>query len=170
MEFLLEAYGKIVQWPVIVQGALGSALFALVVFIVRHAFSWAVQFLSKHNKKFRKERLFAELFQRKYLGDSNHNQKFIVFFIYQSLSFITRGLVFFCIGMLLGKISTFLFVIGTTIFLIYILRASLWLDPFVVESKEAPIMIWKRIAEIEIELYGKSAEDTKKKIAELSAA
>ena len=166
-DLLKQTFDAITQWPVVAQGAMGSALFAALSYLgqklARKAFSSFAQF----NKNFRKENLYRELIHKKHLQEPDRLQSVILVSVYQAFGYVARGLIFLALGWLFEGIIPLALKIGALGFLFYVFRAVLWVDRFTVDSKESDLQTWRRIREIEIEMNGAPDEDTVAKLKEL---
>lgn len=166
-EILQQAFEAIKQWPVIVQGALGSALFALLSYFGQMLTRKVVARLAKFNQHLRKDNLYRELFHKKFIRLPGWSDKIMVLSLFQASSYIANGLIFLALGWLFEGVIPLSLKIGLLGFLYYAFRAALWLDRFTVESKETDLQIWTRVKDIEIELYGAAKDDTLAKLKEI---
>ncbi|NKW89661.1 hypothetical protein HGG65_08550, partial [Alteromonadaceae bacterium A_SAG4] len=152
---------------VIIQGALGSALFWLILVIGQYLFSFIGTKITFANAAYKKETLYREYMQRKLTkGDMRH--EIISMSMYQALSYLLRGFVFLGLGFIMSEFIPLSNSIGGLGFLFYLFRALGWLKPFYVGARETDLELWKRIEEIEQELFGSVNDDTKDKLNELA--
>jgi hypothetical protein len=166
-DILIQAYEAIKQWPVLLQGVAGSALFAGLSFLGKVSTKKVVTYLAKANKTLRKDNLFRELFHKKFIRLPEMTDRILILSIFQALSYAASGLIFLAIGWLFDGLIPLSLKIGLLGFLYYIFRAALWLDRLTVESKETDLQIWERVKEIETELDGAPAKDTLEKLKTL---
>lgn len=163
-DILIQAYEAIKQWPVILQGVAGSALFAAISYLGKALTKRAIAYLSKANERLRKDNLFRELFHKKYIRLPGMADSIMILSVFQASSFLASGLIFLALGWLFEGFIPLSLKIGLLGFLYYIFRAALWLDRITVESKETDLQIWERVKEIETELHGAPAKDTLEKL------
>jgi len=107
----METLNKILDLPVIIQGALGSFLFWLLYESCKRFFLVASKFVAKHNRRMRHEVLVYERMQAIAMtsGDPNDRFHMILGCIYCGLSHAIKGLIYICFGLvtrdLLGPMS-----------------------------------------------------------------
>lgn len=166
-EILQKTFEAVMQWPVIVQGALGSALFALISYVGQRVVKKIVATLAKHNQNLRKENLHRELIHTKFIRMPGRTDRVMIVSMFQASSYIASGLIFLALGWLFEGIVPLSFKIGVLGFLYYVFRAALWLDRLTVEPKATDLQLWTRVKEIETELYGEPKNDTLAKLKEL---
>jgi hypothetical protein len=160
-------FNYITNCHVIIQGALGSALFWLILIIGQHLFNLIGSKFSFINKKYKTEILYIEYIQKK-LTRGKRGHEMVSTCTYQALSYLLRGLVFLGLGFILSNFVPLSNLIGGLGFLFYLFRALGWLKPFYVGEKETELQRWSRIEEIEKELFGLVKDDTKEKLVELT--
>lgn len=156
------------QWPIIVQGAAGSALFAMVSYCGRKITKTLLVKSARYSENIRKENLYRELLQKKYSRVADRGGKVTLIFIYQGLAFALRGLVFFALGQMWQPVFPLSSSIGALGLLYYLFKAVLWVEPYWIEPKTSDIELWLRVKEIEVALNGKAEDDTLEKIRRLS--
>ena len=164
---LIQAYEAIKQWPVLLQGVAGSALFAALSYLGKAVTKRTIAHISKVNERLRKDNLFRELFHKKFIRLPGMTDTIMILSLFQASSYFASGLIFLALGWLFDGLIPLSLKIGLLGFLYYIFRASLWLDRITVESKETDIQIWERVKEIETELQGAPAKDTLEKLKTL---
>ncbi|MHC0044034.1 hypothetical protein ACGDLY_012170 [Vibrio campbellii] len=121
----MEIINEILELPVIVQGALGSALFAFIAWLLKILFNHVNVAFSKFNKQFRDEAKTAELVGLYYeqSGRGSDSTIFLTWCIYYALVHLTQAAIWLVLGSVLGGfISTFTYV-GYLGALYYLFRA-----------------------------------------------
>jgi hypothetical protein len=166
-EILHQSFEAVTQWPVIVQGALGSALFALISYIGQLLVKRLVVTLAQFNQNLREENLHRELIHTKHILNSEFTDRVMLVSVFQASNYVVSGLIFLGLGWLFDGIVPLSFKIGVLGFLYFTFRAILWLERFNVVSKKTDLQIWSRVKEIETELFGKPENDTLEKLNEL---
>lgn len=152
---------------VVIQGALGSAFFWLILVFGQRLFNLIGSKISFLSAEYKTEYLYIEYIQKKLFRGSNSHEMISVC-TYQALSYLLRGLVFLGLGFILSNLIPLSSSIGGIGFLFYLFRALGWLKPFYVGEKEAELDRWNRIEEIEKQLFGLVKDDTKQKLSELT--
>jgi hypothetical protein len=168
-DILIQAYEAIKQWPVLLQGVAGSALFAGLSYLGKTLTKKVIAYLAKANERLRKDNLYRELFHKKYVRLPGMTDSIMILSVFQASSYFASGLIFLALGWLFDGLVPLSLKIGLLGFLYYIFRAGLWLDRLTVEPKETPLQTWERVKEIETELYGVPEKDTLEKIKALKA-
>lgn len=92
---------EIMNLPVIVQGALGSALFAAVFYLVKMIFFYSNTYFAKFNNNAKIEALEFEHLQSKYMvaHDVNKTDYMLLIFYGVGNKFVT-GITYMCLGLL----------------------------------------------------------------------
>ena len=146
------------DWPPIVQGAIGSAVFWLVLVVTQKAVEKSITRFGKLEGVRKKEGLHRELIQEKMMRQ--HLQLAMTVCQYQALSYMARAAIFLGFGVILATVEPVFLGAGGIGFLYYLYRGFRWLKPFTVESDKSNPEIWERIREIETQLLGAAKEDT----------
>ena len=101
-------------WPIIVQGALGSALFSLIVFVGQRLARWAASRWSHTSKQARKTWLINE--QAKCLATMAPTHEgfstFATILLYRASRHLFKALMWVVLGLLAGLFLSWLGVIG----------------------------------------------------------
>ena len=150
------------QWPVIVQGALGSALFWMVLGILRLVIAKVQQGVRKQTTRVQIDILTREYIFKKYTchsGLAYYPQGYFLTFSYV-LKFFLIGMLFFSLALLGGGITPLFLSIGLIGAVYYFLKSLSWLIPDRGWNSQSTLQKWKRIAELEQTLFGKIDEDT----------
>lgn len=102
-----EVIKTITEWPVIVQGALGSALFTFLFYIGQKSFTLINNFLSNFSKSIKKVSLLR--LHRKYTGLKAHKENDLVKsnsvqigLIYRAMRKIISGIIWIIFGLILN--------------------------------------------------------------------
>jgi len=158
-ETLIDA---ISNWPVILQGVIGSAIFWLILEMLKLATKWLPQTLGYVSKRVEKEILLREWIYRKFTsrnGFINNIQGYLITFDHVFRYLIT-GLLFACIGILVAGAGKLVFGIILAATIYYLLRALAWLTPKKEWMGDTLSNHWKRVATLEKMFFGKLDEDT----------
>jgi hypothetical protein len=117
---------QILQWPVILQGVLGSALFSVILaiggFLLRrfrtgwHGFSRRRRLDSLQAEAMRYQALLSE--------DASNMTVTLVGLMYEALPKIIRALVMICLGLIFGSIVPVFGIVGFAIALFYLFSAA----------------------------------------------
>ncbi len=167
-----ELWTAVSQWPVIIQGALGSALFWLVLEAGRKILSAFQKEVDKQSSKAAKDRLLREYIYTKYTTHSGlayYPQGYFISFSHV-LRFFVTGMVFVVIALFAGGFSQLGLSIAAVGALYFFSKALSWLIPDGAWLSHTSLSRWKRIAELEQSLFGMVNDDTKKWICELESA
>jgi hypothetical protein len=122
MHDLLKA---ISDWPVIVQGALGSALFWLISLMGRKSVSLFLDWYSPRSRKLKIRLLISRLFKyQALLGKSYHDDSAISsILIYRAFRYVVKGLIWLTLGIYIGfPILSEVGYIGCFIYLLFALE------------------------------------------------
>ena len=112
-----ELITSILEWPLIIQGALGSSLFWLVLLIGQKLTNVSGQIISQRSVD--NEIRFLKNQRDKYVGLKAHHNKNVQVanyiatgFIYKSLRSLFKGLIWLALGLSFGSIIPVLGVVG----------------------------------------------------------
>lgn len=112
-----ELINSILTWPLIVQGALGSGLFWLVLLVGQKLTTLSGQIISRRSVD--NEINYLKNLRDKYIGLKAHHNKNIQVanyiatgFIYKSLRSLFKGLIWLALGLIFGSIIPVLGVVG----------------------------------------------------------
>lgn len=119
----MEIINTILEWPVIVQGALGSLLFWISFEIVKKSVSVLNSILENYNKNLKKERLTHEYFQKEFNISDGAKVENVMFCLYAAVHHIIKGIIIIIIGWVLSNIISLSEYLGYTIALFYFFRA-----------------------------------------------
>jgi len=125
---LLDA---VANWPVIVQGALGSALFWIALEGVTLAAKAIGRAMGAYGQAFQTETRLREYIWRKFSSRSglvNYTQGFFLTFDHV-FRYLLYGLIFTCIALILAGASTLTYGICLTAALYFFVRGLIWLTP-----------------------------------------
>lgn len=111
-EIMSEVITIIKDWPIIVQGALGSALFWLFLVISQKIAVVVKEKLSKHSRESRLSRLRNEYFKYSNDEDAAEHSLSVVYLIYRSLRPFLRAMMWFVMGVITNIFASPLGVIG----------------------------------------------------------
>lgn len=143
---------KVVDLPVIVQGALGSFLFWLVYTIIAKLGTQLSRVSGTFNKTWRKETLLFEQMQSQYMvSEPDQRSQYLLLCMYGAISRAAQGLIYVCFGLaayvLVGPIAVVAF--GFSI--VYFFRA---MKAVHLEVSDGRTLEWhrNRIQEIDKEL------------------
>ncbi len=167
-----ELWTAISQWPVIIQGALGSALFWLVLETGRRLLSVIQKTVNKQSSKAQQDRLLREYIYTKFTTHSGlayYPQGYFISFSHV-LRFFVTGMVFVVIALFVGGFSQLGLSIAAVGALYFFSKALTWLIPDSAWHSHTSLGRWKHIAELEQSLFGKVDDDTKKWIGECESA
>jgi hypothetical protein len=117
---------KVLQWPVIVQGALGSALFWLILTVGEILTKKLGVKVSGITKKQKLSRLNNEFVRYSTLAT---NDKFlisagVVMLLYASLHYIVKALVMVCLGFIFSGVNYVFGIVGYVMALYYLFWAA----------------------------------------------
>ena len=106
--FILELLKKILDLPVIVQGALGSLVFYLFFEASRRLVALATRFISKHNSRLREESLLLELAHAQIGAPSpteSDINRVLLICAFTALNRCLIGLIYLCFGLIVGALN-----------------------------------------------------------------
>jgi hypothetical protein len=117
----------ILEWPVIVQGGLGSALFALIFFIGQKITALAANSVSSYSVKAKEEQL--NILWQQYAGlkafldgDKQQSSSYMIGLIYQAIRFLFTGLIWLSLGLMLNSFIPTLEIVGFMGFIYYMFK------------------------------------------------
>ena len=151
-----------IKWPIIVQGALGSALF----WIILQLFSYLANLVAKQvgifKIKSKYDRYLREYIYQKYKSSNGmiyYTQGYFLSFE-KVLEYLLQGILFFLFGFLLSFIYEVYLIVGIVGAIYYIFKALSWIIPYKAKTFSSNLERWKRISELEKILFGEVNEDT----------
>lgn len=159
---LNEMFQRILEWPLIIQGALGSALFWLLLQIFSYLIKFTARQLGIFKFRTKRERKLREYIYHKYTNSDGlfyFAQGYFLSFKL-ALEFILQGILFFLMGFLLSFIYETYLIVGIIGAIYYIIRALSWTMPYDRDVFSSGIERWKKIADLENDLWGEPKKDT----------
>ncbi len=144
-------------WPVIIQGALGSALF----WISLKTLNWLLRVIaviwSKLSQNARREKKRAELiFHKQIRGQDPIGY---LHCIYRALGYLSQALAWTISGMMFSGYLEVFYIVGLFGGLIYVFKAMRWIvPPYKIHDTEEGR--WRKIKELETELNGEASKET----------
>ena len=157
---------NIFQCPPIIQGALGSALFWFILEV-----AWKLIAVTKSADEriaeAQRGKLVREYIYSKYTNNNGlayYPQGYFLSFSCVLKLFIV-GMMYFAIAFLVGGISRMALAIGLVGALYYFSKALSWLIPDHSGHSKTPLDRWKRVDELEQNLFSKVEDDTKEWIS-----
>lgn len=163
MTFVVQIWNQVFQWPILLQGIVASALFTAAF----GSFKWILSRVRGHAKTvgamYREYLLIQELIYRKYTrGDGLMSFAYGAHLSFRkSLEWFAEAATWFLFGCVIyvfypsGSVGPFI----AAVFYTYIGKS--WISPRMKWLETNGDERWKRIAEIETELDGEPADDTK---------
>jgi hypothetical protein len=159
-----ELLKRVLDLPVIIQGALGSFLFWIALQLFKAVGRFLMHLLGRTSKSWAHTRTVQEYMYRRYTSRSGYLN------ILQGLSYglneafkgLLAGLIYCCIALLLGGHSPVIWGICLVAALVYFGSASIWLNPSRSWRHDDMHKNWSRVAELEILLFGEVEKDTQK--------
>jgi hypothetical protein len=158
------------DWPVIIQGVIGSAIFWFLLELLKFITRFLSALLGKASKHYEVEILLREWIWRRFLsrnGYINIAQGYLMTFEYVFRYLIT-GLLFGCVAILVAGSGTLVFSIILSATIYYLLRALAWLTPRREWSGNSLSDHWKRVAQLEQQLFGELDESTQEYLEKYS--
>ncbi|KAB0457881.1 MULTISPECIES: hypothetical protein [Vibrio] len=148
----MEMIQEILALPVIIQGALGSALFALCTWLLRFAFNNITIVFSKFNNELKIEQKNAELVGLYYeqSGRGTDSSVFLVWCIFHGLAHISQAAIWLVLGQMFGEVIYSFVYVGYLGALYYLYRAGKVLPTK--NNEYTPDEIDQKINELEKEL------------------
>ena len=112
---------QILQWPIIVQGALGSALFWLILVIGERAFRKCTGIWQGFSKDKQKEFLQTEYILHMAFAekDSGH----FVVLIYMAVHYLIKALIAICLGLIFQSVFPVFGIVGFVMAIYYLFLA-----------------------------------------------
>ncbi len=145
---MVEFLNEILEWPVIVQGALGSALFSLVFTTGQRVVSSISNKYAKHSRKQRVSDLRIESLKYSIITNKkNDRSSYFSGLIYMAVGRMIRGLIWLVMGLMTESIIPVFGVIGFIGALYYLFQALNVFKPI-----DAKIDVEKRLEKIKAEL------------------
>jgi len=169
---MTDFLSMISDWPTIVQGALGSALFWIALQLLTIAWKLASKPLGGLGQPYQKEALLREWIYRKYTSRSglvNLTQGYAITFDHVA-RYMLQGLIFICLALLLAGFSQVTVAIMASAAIYYFFKSLAWLTPSRKWRSDAPPAHWQRVAELESLFFGKPDEDTLDRVRAADAA
>lgn len=112
-----DIVNTILEWPLIIQGSLGSGLFWLVLLLGQKITSLSSRIISQRSTK--NEIRYLKILRDKYIGLKAHQDKNVQFSnyvitgsIYKSLRSLYSGLIWLALGLCFGSVIPVLGVVG----------------------------------------------------------
>lgn len=126
-----DLWNSIRDWPAIVQGALGSALFWLFLSLMQRIFDWSSKMYGKHSTAARSSWLISHLTKcEAFDGSGGSYAAFNVStLVYRSLRPFYRAIMWLCIGLILQLTLEINGVIGFIGCLFYLFKAYEVISP-----------------------------------------
>lgn len=146
LENLIKA---VTDWPVVIQGALGSALFAVFMYTGQKLTQASTTWMRSRSKELRKSALLETLIrlQAVQATDSVEQAKYAAILVYRALRHVTKGLIWLTLGLTLGSVISVLGIVGFIGCLFYLFKGLAILAPTYLEPN-----VEQKIAEIQAEL------------------
>ena len=156
--------------PGVIQGALGSLLFWLLLQLGQFIGAQFLHAVGKTTERLEHHRKIREYIYRRYTSMSglvNYTQGYF-FSLSRAFRGLLTGLIFCSIALLLGGGSPVIWGVcfGAAIF--YFGSALMWLIPSSDWRSSSPGEHWKRVASLEKELFGEVDAETLKRIVEFA--
>lgn len=155
-----DLVAKITDWPVVVQGAAGSALFWLILLVATKITDRSLQATVSFGKKKRLEVLYAEhlLLSATSTGDKADRTMAVAALLYGALHYALKGLAALALSLMLGDLVPVLKAVGTAFSAYYFL----WALTIVRDIPSNDEKIASRLERVEqlIEKLDPSANDT----------
>jgi len=100
----MSIFDEILKWSPIIQGALGSALFALILWALKILFSFLHKKTTSFNQKTQLNKLQSDLIRYTALesGNLNSNTLALVGLLYFAFSYFIKAIICLCVGVLLS--------------------------------------------------------------------
>jgi hypothetical protein len=112
---------QILQWPVIVQGALGSALFWLILVIGERSFRKCTSIFRGFSKEKQIEFLYADAVRHMAFADKDSGH--FVVLIYCAVHYVIQALLAICLGLIFESIFPVFGVVGFAMAIYYLFLA-----------------------------------------------
>ena len=136
---MLDLLAAIKDWPVIVQGALGSALFALTFKVAQRALSWILSISSTASGKRRLSYLLTIKLRLEAVSTKDHiSRTFYTTMLWHRASRdVIRGLIWLTLGLVTSSFVSVFGIIGYLGCLYYLFFALEVVKPVALEGKDA---------------------------------
>jgi len=159
----MEAFIKtITEWPSIIQGAIGSALFWILLQILTLIAKKLFQLTGSFKEYSKKNKSLREYIYRKYTshdGLAYYPQGYLYTFS-EVLKYFLEGFIFVCIALLFREYFSVITSICLVGAIFYFAKALIWLIPHFTWNSTSAEAKWRRIKELEENLFGKISDDT----------
>jgi len=132
---LQEFLNAIKDWPVIIQGALGSALFALILFVLQKVYAYANHQIALLSKKSRIRELTNERLKiGMSIGQGKDKALFASPMLYRMSRPFLKSLIWLVLGLLFSELFDILSVVGYLGSIYYLLNALDVVAPYECEG------------------------------------
>lgn len=113
------------EWPVIIQGALGSALFAFLLYFGQKLFAYYSQVTSSYSSKTTQRKIRREIFRLQALKATNNNDKsyYASMLWFQASSRVIKGLIWLTMGLVFSSVIDVIGFVGYIGCLYYLFEA-----------------------------------------------
>ncbi len=165
-----EILKKILEWPIIVQGALGSAIFWMILRLFSYLSNLAAKQIGLFKLKSKHDKYLREYIYQKYTSSSGlfyYTQGYFLSFK-KALEFLLQGILFLLFGFLLSFLHKVYLIVGLIGAIYYAFKSLSWILPYETNEFSSNLERWERIAQLEKILFGKAREDTLNFIKEFS--
>lgn len=163
----MDIVKKILEWPAIVQGALGAALFWLVLLIGQKLVDIFTKGATAFSSKWKTHSLSREYVARRYFVELEDGAYGFSLCIYQCLQYVIRGIILLLLGYISSSFIPIFGWVGFVGGLYFLLRGAWWVTSF--EDKLTRLQHWERVAELEVKMASRVSDHTKARIAEAKA-
>ncbi|MBU0712995.1 hypothetical protein KKC74_10280 [bacterium] len=148
--------------PPIIQGAIGSALFWILLQLVGSIAKKISDLTGAYKEQTKKEEGLREYIYRKYTsrGGLAYYPQGYLFTFSEVLKYFLQGFIFVCISLLFRdyfSIATSICLVGA---IYYFVKALIWLFPSVSWNTLSNEEHWQKVKELEEKLFGKVSNDT----------
>jgi hypothetical protein len=159
-----ELWKKILDLPIIVQGAFGSALFWLALQAVKFIGQVLLQIVGATSKSWNRQRQLQEYIYRKYTSRGGYLPVLQGLSYSQARAFkgLLAGLIYCCIALLLGARSPAIWGICLVAAIVYFGSAWSWLSHPGSWGNDDMHTHWSRVAELEKQLMGEVDKETQR--------
>jgi len=163
---------KLSHLPGILQGAIGSALFWIVLKALEFVAVSFLRFAGRTTAVINRQMKFREYIYRRFTSRSglvNYVQGF-QYVMSRAFTGLLTGLVFCCLALLLGGSSQVIWGVCLVAALVYFGTALTWLVPRGSWKNDSDLVNWQRIADLENELCGQVEKTTTDMLAKFTHA
>ena len=150
------------DWPVIFQGALGSALFWAFLKLMGWLVASVTKLLSEYSSAAATEKKRAELIFHKNIR--GQDAVGYLHAIYRALGYLFTAMAWVVGGITIGNYFNVFYIIGLFGALIYLFRGMAWIVP-PVEIDATDAARWQRVARLEAELDGAVSPHTQQMLS-----